>query len=131
MQRVARLRAVLLASAMTGLLCGGVLVTAGPAVAVPGDPGVPQAPAALVYYENFENMDATASAINLPAYQGGPAAANQTYVADANWKPAAGQCNGWVLRSNTPRSSVANRDAGCDATAWAYLQGDRHRAVAR
>lgn len=94
-----------------------------PATAAPGSPGVPQAPATAVYLETFENQIAT-NGIRIGQYTGGAAANTETYVTSPNWAPVADQCNGWVLRSTTPRNAtVTGIDQGCDPTAWAYLQG--------
>ncbi|MGN6427714.1 MAG: hypothetical protein ACTHMF_12915, partial [Leifsonia sp.] len=110
------------ASIVVALLAvGGTIVS--PAVAVPGSPGIPQAGATDVFYENFQNQTAT-NGIRIGQYTGGPAANNSTYVTSPNWAPPAGQCNGWILRSSTPRNAtVTNVDSGCDATAWSFLQG--------
>ncbi|MFD8768638.1 DUF7507 domain-containing protein [Microbacterium oxydans] len=105
------------------LLGGGGVLAASAAVAAPGSPGVPQAPATAVYLETFENQTAT-NGIRIGQYTGGVAANTETYVTSPNWAPVADQCNGWVLRSTTPRNAaVTGVDSGCDATAWAYLQG--------
>lgn len=102
---------------------GGVLAAAATAVAAPGSPGLPQAPATAVYLETFENQTAT-NGIRIGQYTGGAAANTETYLTSPNWAPVAGQCNGWILRSTTPRNAaVTGVDSGCDATAWAYLQG--------
>lgn len=96
---------------------------AGLATAAPGSPGVPQAPATQVFYENFQNAPAT-NGIRIGQYTGGAAANTSTYITSPNWAPAADQCNGWVLRSSTPRNAtVTGIDSGCDATAWSFLQG--------
>lgn len=120
----ARRRArLLLSAALAALLGVAGLVGASAAVAAPGSPGVPQAPATAVYLETFENQTAT-NGIRIGQYTGGAAANTETYVTSPNWAPVADQCNGWVLRSTTPRNAVVTGvDSGCDATAWAYLQG--------
>lgn len=111
-------------AALSAILLGlaGVLA-ASAAVAAPGSPGDPQAPATAVYLETFENQTAT-NGIRIGQYTGGAAANTETYVTSPNWAPVAGQCNGWILRSTTPRNAaVTGVDSGCDPTAWAYLQG--------
>lgn len=76
-----------------------------------------------MYLETFENQTAT-NGIRIGQYTGGAAANTETYLTSPNWAPVADQCNGWILRSTTPRNAtVTNIDSGCDATAWAYLQG--------
>lgn len=110
------------AIAGVALLGLGVLGT-GPALALPGSPGVPEAPATNVFFEDFQNQVAT-NGIRIGQYTGGAAANTSTYVASPNWAPAGDQCNGWVLRSSTPRNAtVTGIDSGCDVTAWGYLQG--------
>ncbi|MCT1478413.1 DUF11 domain-containing protein [Microbacterium sp. p3-SID336] len=114
---------MLIAAGLALLLGAAGLGGVSAAVAAPGSPGVPQAPAAAVYLETFENQTAT-SGIRIGQYTGGAAANTETYLTSPNWAPAADQCNGWILRSSTPRNAtVTGVDSGCDATAWAYLQG--------
>jgi uncharacterized repeat protein (TIGR01451 family) len=114
-------RTVAPAAALLVTLVG--LLGAHPAVAAPGSPGIPQAPATAVYLETFENQIAT-NGIRIGQYTGGAAANTETYVTSPNWAPVADQCNGWILRSTTPRNAaVTGVDAGCDAVAWAFLQG--------
>lgn len=92
-------------------------------LAAPGSPGVPRAPATAVYLEDFQNQAAT-TGIRIGQYTGGAAANTSTYTTSPNWAPAADQCNGWLLRSTTPRNAaVTNIDSGCDPTAWSFLQG--------
>jgi uncharacterized repeat protein (TIGR01451 family) len=75
-----------------------------------------------VYHEDFQNVTAT-NGVQLNNYTGGPAANTSTYVASPNWLPAGNQCNGWVLRSTTPRNTtVTNVDSGCNVAAWSTLQ---------
>ena len=45
-----------------------------------------------------------AAPIRIGNYVGGPAAAGETYTADAAWSPGASACNGWVLRKGSPTS---------------------------
>ena len=105
------------------LALAGAAIGAGFASAAPGSPGVPQAPATAVYAEDFQNQAAT-NGIRIGQYTGGAAANGSTYTTSPNWAPVADQCNGWVLRSSTPRNTtVTGVDSGCDATAWSFLQG--------
>ncbi|WP_374006923.1 hypothetical protein [Leifsonia sp. LS-T14] len=105
------------------LAAASAVAGAGAATAAPGSPGVPQAPATAVYAEDFQNAAAT-NGIRIGQYTGGAAANASTYVTSPNWAPVADQCNGWILRSNTPRNTaVTSVDSGCDATAWSFLQG--------
>ncbi|MFD6056233.1 hypothetical protein [Agromyces sp. NPDC060279] len=102
---------------------GGALTAANSASGAPGSPGIPRAASVPVFAEDFQNQLAT-NGIRLPQYTGGPAANASTYVASPAWLPAGDQCNGWILRSSTPRNAVVTGvDSGCDATAWARLQG--------
>lgn len=102
------------------LATGGMLVGGSGAFAIPG---VPKAPPSPVFYEGFQNQTAT-NGIRIGQYTGGPAANNSTYVTSPAWAPTGDQCNGWVLRSSTPRNAVVTGvDSGCDATAWSFLQG--------
>jgi len=113
--------APLVALIATGMGLGAIGGQA--ALGAPGSPGIPQAATIPVFAENFENQVAT-NGIRLPQYVGGAAANGSTYVASPNWVPAGDQCNGWVLRSTTPRNAVVTGiDSGCDATAWSRLQG--------
>ncbi|WP_348787024.1 LPXTG cell wall anchor domain-containing protein [Leifsonia sp. NPDC080035] len=110
------------AAIVVALLAVGAAVGS-PALGVPGSPGVPQAGATDVFFENFQNQTAT-NGIRIGQYTGGPAANNSTYVTSPNWAPTGNQCNGWILRSSTPRNAtVTTVDSGCDATAWSFLQG--------
>lgn len=121
-RRRSALRAIGAFGVALALVLAGGLVQA-PATAAPGSPGVPQAPATLTYFEDFQNQTAT-NGVRLGQYTGGAAANTSTYVASPNWVPAGDQCNGWILRSGTPRNAtVTNIDSGCDATAWSFLQG--------
>lgn len=88
---------------------------------VAGTPGTTQ-PGTPVYTEDFSNHTAASGAINVIGYTGGAAAGNMSYTADWQYTPAAGQCNGWILRSTTPTPMT---DLGCynnQSTAWASLQ---------
>lgn len=99
--------ALILSNASTDVPGGtaqGVTADLAPAAA-----GVP-APGTPVYTEDFSNQNATAGAISVLNYTGGAAAANQTYTADTPYTPAGGQCDGWILNSNTP---LPTSDAGC------------------
>lgn len=83
--------------------------------------GVPQAGVPL-FTETFSNQNATATGISIMSYAG---AAGMTYTADAPYRPTAGQCNGWVMNSSTPRPT-ASQDSGCANNApagWLQLQG--------
>ncbi|WP_431279414.1 hypothetical protein [Leifsonia poae] len=95
-----RLRSFLAIPTVLALTVAAFL-SAGVAAALPGSPGVPQAPATLVYHEDFQNQPAT-NGVRIGQYVGGPAALGETYLTSPNWAPAGDQCNGWVLRSNTP-----------------------------
>jgi uncharacterized repeat protein (TIGR01451 family) len=79
-----------------------------------------------VYHEDFESVPpppAPQNAVQLNNYTGGPAANSSTYFGSPKWIPSGQQCNGWILRSSTPRNTtVTNVDSGCDTTAWATLQ---------
>jgi uncharacterized repeat protein (TIGR01451 family) len=95
---------------------------ASPVGALPGSPGVPQAPASLVYHEDFENQRAT-NGVRIGQYTGGAAASTETYVTSPKWAPAGDQCNGWILNSGTPlNGTVTGPDSGCDSIAWPFLQ---------
>ncbi|UKA50236.1 hypothetical protein LFT48_01445 [Arthrobacter sp. FW305-123] len=75
----------------------------------PGTPGMAQS-GTTVYGESFSNEDATAGAISILDYQGGPSAANETYTADEPYTPAGEECDGWILNSSTP---LPTSDSGC------------------
>jgi uncharacterized repeat protein (TIGR01451 family) len=96
----------------------GSVVASTAAVAVPGQPGVPQT-GTLLYSEDFSGMDASAAPIRIGSYTGGAAAQGETYTADAAWSPGASACNGWVMRKGTPvpanggTPAVTNNDQ-CD-----------------
>ncbi|MGF6835969.1 putative repeat protein (TIGR01451 family), partial [Paenarthrobacter sp. TE4293] len=118
--RPQKLLAAVVATAIMSLGVGGAL--APPSLATtPGSPGVAQ-PGTPVYAEDFSNQNATAGAISILNYTGGPAAANETYTADTPYTPAGGQCNGWILNSVTP---LPTSDAGCtnnQPAGWGQIQ---------
>jgi uncharacterized repeat protein (TIGR01451 family) len=118
--RPRKLLAALVATAMMSLGVGGALAPPGIAT-TPGTPGTVQ-PGTTVYVESFSNEDATAGAISILRYEGGPAAANETYTADTPYTPAGGQCDGWILNSFTP---LPTSDSGClrnQPAGWSQLQ---------
>ncbi len=122
-RRVQRWRPRAVAAVAALLLATASLASGLGAAALPGSPGLPKAPGPTIYFEDFQNQTAT-NGIRLPQYTGGAGANTSTYVASPNWLPAADQCNGWLLRSSTPRNTVVtNVDQGCDAVAWSFLQG--------
>lgn len=112
--------ATALMTAVMSLGLGGALVQAAWATA-PGTPGAAQA-GTTVYVEDFSNEDATAGAIGILDYKGGPAAAHESYVADTPYTPAGGECDGWILNSFTP---LPTADSGClrnQPAGWAQVQ---------
>ncbi|SDX32587.1 hypothetical protein SAMN04487912_11099 [Arthrobacter sp. cf158] len=118
--RPRRLLAAIIVTAMMSLGVGGALAPPGLAT-TPGTPDVVQ-PGTTVYVESFSNEDATAGAISILRYEGGPAAANETYTADTPYTPAGGQCDGWILNSSTP---LPTSDSGClrnQPAGWGQLQ---------
>lgn len=109
--------------AATTALALGIIGVAAAGSAADAIPGVPRALPTPVFYENFQNQTAT-NGIRIGQYTGGSAAGNSTYVTSPAWAPTGNQCNGWILRSSTPRNAVVTGiDSGCDATAWSFLQG--------
>ncbi|WP_159704269.1 DUF11 domain-containing protein [Arthrobacter sp. 18067] len=118
--RPQKLLAAVVATAIMSLWVGGAL--APPVLATtPGTPGVAQ-PGTPVYTEDFSNQNATAGAISILDYAGGPAAANEMYTADTPYTPAGGQCDGWILNSLTP---LPTSDTGClrnQPEGWGQIQ---------
>lgn len=106
--RPRKLLAAIIATAVMSLGLAGAQEQAAQATA-PGTPEVPQA-GTTVYVEDFSHQDASAGAISILSYQGGPAAANETYTADTPYTPAGGECDGWILNSSTP---LPASDSGC------------------
>ncbi|MCD4851763.1 hypothetical protein LN996_13155 [Arthrobacter sp. AK01] len=118
--RSQKLLAAVAAAAIMSLWMGGAV--APPVLATtPGTPGVAQ-PGTPVYTEDFSNQNATAGAISILNYAGGPAAANEMYTADTPYTPAGGQCDGWILNSLTP---LPTSDTGClrnQPDGWGQIQ---------
>ncbi len=118
--RPRKLLAAMIATAVMSLGLGGALEQAALATA-PGTPEVVQA-GTTIYVENFSNEDASAGAISILGYQGGPAAANEKYTADTPYTPAGGECDGWILNSSTP---LPTSDSGClrnQPSGWEQVQ---------
>ncbi|MBT2585218.1 hypothetical protein [Arthrobacter sp. ISL-95] len=120
-----KLLASLIVTAMVTLGLGGASMPAALA-SVPGTPGVAQT-GTTVYGESFSNEDATAGAISILRYQGGPEAADVTYTADTPYTPAGGECDGWILNSSTP---LPTSDSGCLMNQPAGWEQVRQMAVA-
>jgi len=91
-------------------------------------PPAPQ-PGTDVWVEDFNtgSPPITTTAIDLRAYTG---LYGSTYTSDPKWGTGAGECNGWLLNSDTdwpPTDTACNQDGGVDYngvthTAWAYLK---------
>lgn len=111
----------------------GTAVATTPAVAVPGQPGVPQA-GTLLYSEDFSAVDASTAPVRIGDYVGGAAADGETYTADAAWSPGASACNGWVMRKGTAvpanggTPTVTNNDQ-CDRNEAFRHLGDMAEAM--
>lgn len=92
----------------------------GPAAAtMPGQPGTPQ-PGTPVFAEDFSSGTPSAAPggadpVQLQNYTGGAAANGETYTADPAWLPTAGNCNGWILNSQSTNPSAI--DPACNVAA--------------
>jgi hypothetical protein len=69
---------------------------------------------AALYTEDFSSGTPPTGGLplSLLSYTGGPPANFEQYVAGADWLPAAGGCNGWIMDGTTPSPTLA-QDPGC------------------
>ncbi|WP_416443287.1 invasin domain 3-containing protein [Leucobacter sp. HNU] len=98
----------------------GAALVGGPsapgALAAPGSPGTPAAPTP-VFLEDFTGNGSNADPQDITGFVG---ASGMTYVADPQWTPAEGRCNGWVANS-TSVAPIAT-DPGCSGGSWVNTQ---------
>ncbi|WP_344028020.1 Ig-like domain-containing protein [Leucobacter iarius] len=98
------------------VLVGGALVGGPIAPSAVAAPGVAAAPTP-VFLEDFTGNGSNDNPQNITGFVG---SSGMTYVADAQWTPAEGRCNGWVANSTAVAPLAV--DPGCAGGSWTATQ---------